>query len=58
MAEIELRCEGCGKRKGFKNLEQVSKKGWIIKHQEHGWDIAYCPKCKDKEYQALSENNA
>lgn len=49
MAEIELKCEGCGKRKGFKNLEQVSKKGWIIKHREHGWDIAYCPKCKDKE---------
>ncbi len=50
MAEIQLRCHVYSKSKGFKNLEEVAKKGWVTKHQEHGWDIAYCPKCKKKKY--------
>jgi len=45
MGKIELRCEACGKRKGFKNFEQVKNKGWTIKHREHAYDIACCPKC-------------
>ena len=49
MAEVQLKCKVCGKSKGFKNLEQAAKKSWVVKHQEHGWDIAYCPKCKQKD---------
>lgn len=49
MAEIRLECQACRKKKGFKNLEEVKKKGWVIKHQQHSWDIAYCPKCKENK---------
>ena len=49
MAAVQLKCQVCGKSKGFKNLEQVAKKGWNVKHQERGWDIAYCPKCQKKD---------
>jgi len=45
MAEITLECNTCRKKKGFKNMEQVTKRGWVIEHQKHGWDIAYCPEC-------------
>ncbi len=45
MAEITLECHTCHKKKGFKSIEQVTEKGWVIEHQKHGWDIAYCPEC-------------
>lgn len=55
MAKIQLRCHICGKGKGFRTLEHVDKQGWVIEHQEHTWDIAYCPKCVEKRQVALGK---
>ena len=49
MAELSLRCEVCGKVKGFKDMEQVIKKGWTIHKRKNGEDTAVCPDCKEKK---------
>jgi len=49
MAEIALRCEVCGKVKGFKNMESVAKKGWVVRKKADGWDTARCPKHAEKK---------
>ena len=51
MAELSLRCEVCGKVKGFKDMEQVIKKGWVIEKRKNSWDVAYCPKCSKNNIQ-------
>ena len=49
MAEIFLRCEVCGKVQGFKDMEEVAKKGWVIHEGKYGEDTAICPHCKEKK---------
>ena len=49
MAEIFLRCEKCGKVQGFKDMEEVAKKGWVIHEGKYGEDTALCPECKGEK---------
>ncbi len=44
---IPLTCDKCGKRKKFKNFDQVERQGWIIVKNKYGYDTHRCPECKE-----------